>query len=154
MASRIDISFDSALISSGPEMMGIQFAHDVKLGVGGRFGFDQLVSDAPRPSGIGEDFFDADARMHGGQKRFAIVAKTQHAECGNHGGRPGSGREAVRTPPISAGAKARRSNVADAVDKASTIVSEQNDGAARQTGDVASAAGAGQALPFFIAVPP
>jgi len=60
----------------------------------------------------------------------------------------------VRTPPVSAGAKARRSNVADAVDEASTIVSEQYDRAARQTGDVASAAGAGQALHFVIAVAP
>ena len=56
--------------------------------------------------------------------------------------------------PIGSGAEAGRSDVADAIDEAAAIVSEQNDGAAGQAGDVAGSAGAGQALAFVIAVTP
>jgi hypothetical protein len=135
-------------------MMGIQLAHHAKLGFGRRFRFDQLIGDAERPSRIGQNFFDADAGMHGGQKRFAIVAKSQNAQSGDHGGRPRRGRQAVSAPPVRAGAETGRGDVADAIAEAASIVREQDDRAPRETSDVASAAGAGEALHFVVAMTP
>ena len=105
-------------------MVWIQLAHHFQLGVSGRFRFDQLISDAKRPSRIRENFFDADARMYGREKRFAIVAEAQDAERGNHGGRSRRRGQTVRAPPVTPSAKTWRSDMANAVRKASAIVDE------------------------------
>ena len=69
-------------------MIGIEFAHHLKLGFGGRFGFDQLIGYANGPSRIRQNFLDADPRMHRGEKSLAIVAKAQDPERSDHGRRP------------------------------------------------------------------
>jgi hypothetical protein len=60
---------------AGPEMIGVERAHDAQLGFGWRRSFDEFVGDAERPAGIGENFFDADAGMNGGEESFAVAAK-------------------------------------------------------------------------------
>src|ERR1700678_2834557 len=115
MASRIETSFDWTVISSRPEVIGIQLARYAKFGLRGRLRFDQIVPYSQRPSCVRQDFLDADTWMHGRQKGLAIVAETQHAERGDHGGRSRSWRQTVRAPPIATGAETRGGDMANAV---------------------------------------
>ena len=64
------------------------------------------------------------------------------------------GPEAVRAPPVAACAETRRGDVADAVAEPAAIMRQQNHRAARETGDVARAARAGEPLHFIVAVAP
>src|SRR5271169_4442605 len=154
MASRMVNNLDSAVISSRPEMIGIEFAHDAQFRVAWRLSFHQLVRNAERPAGIREDFFDAHAGMHGRKKGFAIVAETQHAQSGDDGRRAGRERQTLRAAPAFTVAKSGRRNVADTVAQTRAIMSQQHHGAPREARNVASSAGTGQALHFFVAMAP
>src|ERR1700722_1120537 len=156
MASRMESSLEAvvAVTLASPEMIGIERADNAQLGFRWRRSFDEFVGNAESPAGIGEDFFDADAGMNGGEEGFAIAAKFEDAESGDQGRGAGGRRQTVTAAPVGSGSEAGRSDVADAIDEAATIMSEQDDGAASQAGDIAGSAGTGEALHFVVAVAP
>ena len=82
--------------------------------------------------------------MRGGQERFAIGAEAKDSHCGDHGGGAGACGQSARATPGIASAIAGRSDVPNAFDEARTVMLQEHDGALREAGDVACAAGAGQ----------
>src|ERR1700722_12416721 len=114
-ASRMVSNLDSVVISSRPEMIGIEFAHDAQFFVARRRSFHQLVGHTQRPAGIGEHFFDADAWMHGRKIGFAVVTEAQHAERGDDCRWAGRRRQTLRPSPSFTAAEAGRGDVSHAV---------------------------------------